>query len=197
MAREEGTTTNGAAEGDEEDEMNRAGKRGKKRRSKSDVVKYLPSAFLSFEFRGYVQSATEVVSGNTIHHFKGLDITYKTTLCMISLDIAFNSYRRVNMEFTNAEIRAISLMTRQKLRELGWEVLSHPPYSPDIAPSDYHLFLSMANALGGVKLNSIQDCEKWLSEFFASKEGGFYEGGIMKLPSRWKQIIEQNGAYLN
>jgi len=35
----------------------------------------------------------------------------------------------------------ISLMTRQKLRELGWEVLMHP-YSPDIALSDYHLFLS-------------------------------------------------------
>jgi len=31
-----------------------------------------------------------------------------------------------------------SLMTRQKLRELVWEVLMHP-YSPDIAPSDYHL----------------------------------------------------------
>ncbi|KAG5316751.1 SETMR methyltransferase, partial [Acromyrmex insinuator] len=30
-----------------------------------------------------------------------------------------------------------SLMTRQKLRELGWEVLMHPPYSPDLAPSDY------------------------------------------------------------
>ncbi|KAG5309958.1 SETMR methyltransferase, partial [Acromyrmex insinuator] len=34
----------------------------------------------------------------------------------------------------------ISLMTRQKLRELGWEVLMHPPYSPDLALSDYHLF---------------------------------------------------------
>ncbi|KOC69124.1 hypothetical protein WH47_07575, partial [Habropoda laboriosa] len=22
----------------------------------------------------------------------------------------------------------------------GWEILSHPLYSPDIAPSDYHLF---------------------------------------------------------
>jgi len=32
----------------------------------------------------------------------------------------------------------ISLMTRQKLRELGWEVLMHPSCSPDIAPSDYH-----------------------------------------------------------
>ena len=73
----------------------------------------------------------------------------------------------------------------------------HPPYSPDLAPSDYHLFLSMANALGGVKLDSKEACEKRLSEFFANKEGGFYEGGIMKLPSRWEQIIEQNGAYLN
>ncbi|KAG5311526.1 SETMR methyltransferase, partial [Acromyrmex insinuator] len=33
-----------------------------------------------------------------------------------------------------------SLMTRQKLRELSWEVLMHPPYSPDLALSDYHLF---------------------------------------------------------
>jgi len=46
----------------------------------------------------------------------------------------------------------ISLMTRQKLRELGWEVLMHPPYSPDIAPSDYHLFRSLQNSLNDIKL---------------------------------------------
>ena len=28
-----------------------------------------------------------------------------------------------------------------------WEVLSHPPYFPDIAPSDYYLFRSMAHGL--------------------------------------------------
>ena len=64
-----------------------------------------------------------------------------------------------------------SLVTRQKLRELGWKVLSHPPCSQDIAPSDYHLFLSMANALGGIKLVSKEACENCLSEFFANKEG--------------------------
>ena len=36
----------------------------------------------------------------------------------------------------------ISLVTRQKLLKLGWEVMLHPPYSPDLAPSDYYLFRS-------------------------------------------------------
>ena len=41
-----------------------------------------------------------------------------------------------------------SFMTRQKLTELGWEVLMHPPYSPDLAPSDYHFLRSLQNFLG-------------------------------------------------
>ncbi|GFW60433.1 camar1 transposase [Trichonephila clavipes] len=36
-----------------------------------------------------------------------------------------------------------SVVTRQNLLELDWEVLMHPPYSPDLAPSDYHLFLAL------------------------------------------------------
>ena len=36
--------------------------------------------------------------------------------------------------------RHVSLMTRQKLLQLGWEVMIHPPYSSDIVPSDFHLF---------------------------------------------------------
>ncbi|GFS99624.1 histone-lysine N-methyltransferase SETMAR [Trichonephila clavipes] len=33
-----------------------------------------------------------------------------------------------------------SVVTRQNLWDLCWEVLMHPPYSPDLTPSDYHLF---------------------------------------------------------
>ena len=42
-----------------------------------------------------------------------------------------------------------SLATRTKLLELGWEVMLHPPYSSDFAPSCYHLFRSLQNFLNG------------------------------------------------
>ncbi|KAG5346731.1 SETMR methyltransferase, partial [Acromyrmex charruanus] len=59
-----------------------------------------------------------------------------------------------------------SLITRQKLRELGWEVLMHPSYSPDIAPSNYHLFRSLQNSLNDVKLTSKEARENHLKQFF-------------------------------
>ncbi|KAL9910473.1 histone-lysine N-methyltransferase SETMAR-like isoform 1-T5 [Glossina fuscipes fuscipes] len=89
-----------------------------------------------------------------------------------------------------------STVTRQKLRELGWEVLMHPPYSPDLAPSDYHLFLALQNFFNAKKLESREDCENRLLEFFANRDQDFYERVILKLPLKWQQIIQQNGAYL-
>ncbi|GFU83107.1 histone-lysine N-methyltransferase SETMAR [Trichonephila clavipes] len=52
-----------------------------------------------------------------------------------------------------------SVVTCQNLWELGCEVLMHPPYNPDLAPSDYHLFLTLQNFLSGKKLGSREDCE--------------------------------------
>ncbi|GFW15293.1 histone-lysine N-methyltransferase SETMAR [Trichonephila clavipes] len=40
-----------------------------------------------------------------------------------------------------------AMVTQQKLNALGWEVLGHPPYSPDIAPSDYYLFRPLKSYL--------------------------------------------------
>ncbi|GFV26014.1 histone-lysine N-methyltransferase SETMAR [Trichonephila clavipes] len=89
-----------------------------------------------------------------------------------------------------------SLVTCQKLWELCWEVLMFPPYSPDLAPIAYHLFLQLQNFLDK-KLGLREDCENRLPEFFASREQSFYERCIMKLLLKWQQIIQENGAYLN
>jgi Transposase. len=36
-----------------------------------------------------------------------------------------------------------SFKTQQTITELGWTVLSHPPYRPDLAPSDFNLFAAL------------------------------------------------------
>ena len=90
----------------------------------------------------------------------------------------------------------VSLMARHKLLQLGWEVLIPPPYSPDIAPSDFHLFWSLQNSLNGKNFNSLEDCKRHLEQFFVQKDKKFWEGGIMKLPERWQKVVEQKGEYI-
>jgi transposase len=41
----------------------------------------------------------------------------------------------------------VASVTRQQLEELSWTTVFHPPYSPDLAPSDLHLFRSLKNYL--------------------------------------------------
>jgi histone-lysine N-methyltransferase SETMAR len=89
-----------------------------------------------------------------------------------------------------------SLATRRKLLELDWEVMQHPPYSPDLAPSDYHLFRSLQNSLNGKTFTNDDDLKSHLVQFFADKDQKFYERGIMKLQERWQKVIEQNGKYV-
>ncbi|GFV19594.1 histone-lysine N-methyltransferase SETMAR [Trichonephila clavipes] len=88
------------------------------------------------------------------------------------------------------------VVTRRKLWELDWEVLMHPPYSPDLVPNNYHLLLAFQNFLSDKKLGSRADCENRLLEFLANNGQDLYEKGNMKLPLKWQQIIQQNGTYL-
>ena len=89
----------------------------------------------------------------------------------------------------------VSLMTRRKLLQLGWEVLIDLPYS-DIAPLDFHLFRSLQNSLNGKNFNSLEDCKRHLEQFFVQKDKKFWEDGIMKLPEKWQKVVEQKSEYV-
>ena len=68
------------------------------------------------------------------------------------------------------------LATQKKLTYLGFQCLDHPPCSPDVAPSDYHLFPGLKKQSKGHHFSSdaevIAAAETWLdgqlSEFFLS-----------------------------
>ena len=74
---------------------------------------------------------------------------------------------------------------------LVWDVLPHPPYCPDLAPSDYFLFRSLQNSSNDKNFNNDDDIKSYLIQFFANKNHKFYERGIMMLPERWQKVIEK------
>ena len=63
----------------------------------------------------------------------------------------------------------VAIPVKNYLENIVWEVLPHPPYSPDLAPSDYHLLRSMQNSLTGLRFTSEQDIKNWLDSFLAAK----------------------------
>ncbi|KZC14856.1 Histone-lysine N-methyltransferase SETMAR, partial [Dufourea novaeangliae] len=86
--------------------------------------------------------------------------------------------------------------TLAKLKELKWDAILHPPYSPDIALLDYYLFRSLQNDLNGKKFASLEAVKNHISSFFNSKPKSFYDRGIRMLPERWEKIVENNGNYI-
>lgn len=90
----------------------------------------------------------------------------------------------------------IATSFHQTIIELGWEVLSHPANSPDLAPCDYHLFQSLDHFLRGKKFKDQNDLKNQLDFYFSSKQLCFFLDGINKLLRRWEKVIENKGNYL-
>ncbi|XP_035725548.1 histone-lysine N-methyltransferase SETMAR-like [Vespa mandarinia] len=77
--------------------------------------------------------------------------------------------------------------TMEKINELGWEVLLYPPYSPDIARSDFHLFRLLQHFLSGKKFENLDDVQNVISRYFTEKPIDFYRSGIENLHIIWQK----------
>jgi histone-lysine N-methyltransferase SETMAR len=54
----------------------------------------------------------------------------------------------------------IAARTRALLEPSNWELFDHPPYSPDLAPSDYHQFIYLKNWLGSQRFSNDELMER-------------------------------------
>jgi histone-lysine N-methyltransferase SETMAR len=62
------------------------------------------------------------------------------------------------------------------------EILPHPPYSTDLAPSEYHFFRSLSKNLRGVSFNKDAKLQNGLDDFFTAKPADLFKRGIENLP---------------
>ena len=95
----------------------------------------------------------------------------------------------------NARPHAASA-TKMLLESFGWEVVPHPPYSPDISPTDFHLFLSMDSQLKNREFRDVGSVDSAMREFFGSKSEEFFRDGIYKLVTRWEKVIQKEESIL-
>jgi histone-lysine N-methyltransferase SETMAR len=76
-----------------------------------------------------------------------------------------------------------------KLRDLHYELLEHPPYSPDLAPSDFCLFPKLKLFLAGQRFSSNQEAIAAAEGYFADLMKNQYRDGRMVLEHYWNKSI--------
>ena len=69
-----------------------------------------------------------------------------------------------------------SLKTREVTSSFGWTTISHPPYSPDLAPSNFHLFGPLKESLRGLHFSSDEEVETAVRKWLKTQPVEFYKG---------------------
>ncbi|UYV68016.1 K02A2.6-like [Cordylochernes scorpioides] len=103
--------------------------------------------------------------------------------------------QRAVIRFLNAEGIQTSQICQRMKNIYGFEVLEHPAYSPDLAPSDYFLFGLLKKELKGKRFDSDEDVQKVVQYVFHTLPKSAYKEGIYKLPERWRRCIESQDYY--
>jgi len=86
--------------------------------------------------------------------------------------------------------------TLETFKQLKWEAIEHPAYSPDLAPSDFHLFGQLKEALRGRRLSCDDDVKAAVHQWLHAQPKTFFADGIKKLVGRWEKCITKQGDYI-
>ncbi|PIC15027.1 hypothetical protein B9Z55_027134 [Caenorhabditis nigoni] len=129
----------------------------------------------------------------------GVTITadvYSKQLKILQQKLTLSPLHRHRVYFLHDNARPhVARKVKSDLSRFGWTVLPHPPYSPDLAPSDYWLFADMQRHLEGNDFKNVDEIKTELKRYFDSRPAGFWKDGIHKLPERWQHVVDHDGAY--
>ena len=78
----------------------------------------------------------------------------------------------------------------------GYELIPHPAYSPDLAPSDFFLFPNLKKDIHGLHFWSDEKVVMAVKEWVNGKDPDFFSSGLMALEHRWSKCITLEGNYI-
>ena len=85
--------------------------------------------------------------------------------------------RGIMLHQDNAPVHT-SRVAMDAVRECGYELLPHPPYSPDLAPSDFHLFPRLKKHLRGRRFDDDGELTAAVEGWLGDQDVDFYRSGI-------------------
>ncbi|XP_011647659.1 histone-lysine N-methyltransferase SETMAR-like [Pogonomyrmex barbatus] len=89
-----------------------------------------------------------------------------------------------------------SVVAMAKIHELQFELIDHPPYSPDLAPSNFFLFPRLKVWLRKQKFSSNKEIIAFVEAYFAKQDANYYLNGLKEWKHRWKKCIDLKGDYV-
>mgnify|MGYP000138528298 CR=1 FL=1 len=95
----------------------------------------------------------------------------------------------------NAPIHT-SMTTNTTINKLKLQLLQHPPYSPDLAPSDFYLFKHLKNFVRGAYFADKEQLISKVNEFFNGQSSAFYTKAFEELERRWRKCLDVDGGYI-
>ena len=90
----------------------------------------------------------------------------------------------------------VARQTVALLGQFGWDIITHPPYSPDLAPCDYHLFPKLKEHLAGRRFSDNDEVKVAVQRFLIDMAVSWYDMGIQKLPLHLQKCIDRNDDYV-
>jgi transposase len=83
---------------------------------------------------------------------------------------------------------------RELLDGYSWEVLPHPPYSPDMRPPDLYLFPKFKINMRGVLVSTLEELAASVTQRVRQLKCSRELMGIIDLPRHWDAVIRQKGT---
>ena len=85
--------------------------------------------------------------------------------------------------------------TQLEIDILGFRTISHPPYSPDLAPFDFAIFPSIKSKLKGRRFESLDHLRVETNKIIGEYKSDWYKSVFNQWVHRHRRCIQLAGEY--